>query len=182
MNNDRINLFIAYYSLMYKAVKRQNAAGGRNKYLRQVGLATEVMLDSALHGDFEEGLAFIKISQDFDLQHLATNPAHHTAILRDIDNIKRGEVHFNHLRDKPEIYRDSIAPGFIQRDCDLNGAIPMDGMRKALASHLKHVGARQSMMLALEEQKLVAAHWELSKYAIRKYAQRQQDLLNSSES
>ncbi len=167
---------------MNNAAKQQNSPGGRNKYLNNVRIVTDIMRDSAENGSFEEALAIIKTIQDFDLEHLATTPVYRNAILRDIDNIKRGEVHFHHLRDKAEIYRNTIAPGFIQRDCDLNGTIPMDGMRKALASHLKHVGARQSMMLALEEQKLVAAHWELSKYAIRKYTQRQQDLLNSSES
>ncbi len=177
MDNEQGDLFGAYYSLMYEAAKRQNAPGGRNKYLKTVEVVTDLFNESAKYGSFEEGLAFIKASQDYDLTHLATTPAHRDAILRDIDNINRGEIHYRHLRDQPEIYRDSIAPGFIHRDCTANGTIPMDGMRKALASHLKHIGARQSMMLALEEQKLVAAHWELTRNAIIKYARRQHDLL-----
>ncbi len=169
------------YSDMCKLAKKKMARKGFPNYIRTVSSVSSLFNRIAEVNDFEEGLRSIKISQTFDLENFAQTASDKKNIQTDITNIQMAEKHFLCLRDYPEIYKTHLAPGFIPRDRRENGLIPNDGMQKALASHLKHVAARNSLMLEEAEKNLILARTNLTQQLIQIYTSQQRALLKPTE-
>lgn len=122
-------------------------------------------------GAFDECLATVKMIQAFDLEYLAKTDRDRRHVSESVTNISIGENHYLALQDYPDIYRNHVAAGFIP--ADRRGGLPVDGMQKALASYLKHLGSRNSMLLAAEEREMIQAQIFLVDRMTRRYTQMQ---------
>ncbi len=167
----------ASYLAMFKARIKQNRKNGRSEYLKSVEQTAALLRQVSRNSSFEEQLTIVKATQEFDLMYLARTSRHRASINVSRENIRRGENHYRMLRDKPECYRDDFAAGFVRQDCLPGGALPRDGMQKALTSHLKHLTARTSMMLQDEEEAFVDAQIVLLNSMLDGYTALQRELL-----
>ncbi len=174
MNNERVEDFVTAYVLMYKS-KQEKQLSGRyyKKYNADLESVTALLREITGQGDFAEGWAVIKASMQQDLENLGATPEIRANIQKNLDNLLRGEVHYQTLRDQPKIYRKHVAAGFIARDCLRGGGLPKDGMHKALASHRQHIVSRQSSWLETVERDMIAAQLELTGGLLQKYTELQ---------
>lgn len=182
MNRANTANIIAGYTMMYAAAQNQDRKNGRSSYLMEVQKVAEHVAVAAKHGGFAETLALAKAMQEYDLEYLGTREPARGAILDSANDLATGENHFRVLRDQPDTYRDAVAPGFIKRDRLEGGVIPKDGMQNALASHVKHLGARHSIMLSEQERALVTARVLYISEMIRRYTTLQKSVLTTSHS
>lgn len=145
------------YVAMYSAAREQNRVNGRSTYLRSVRRVAECLNEAAREGDFEDCLAIIRATQEFDLANLAKNDRERATLEAYRDDRQTGENHYATLKNRPGIYRKYVASGFIRSDRAANGTVPKDGMRKALGRYARHLAARYSMLISDEESLLVSA-------------------------
>ncbi len=176
MNKKRIESILDSYVAMFMSSRQQNRKNGRQNYLDTVLETAGLIRRSAELGDFEEGLRILQSTQEYDLQYLAKNESDREKSNATKENIACGECHYRTLKNHSDIYRVHVAPGFVRGD-RVKGVLPKDGMQKALASHLRHMGARHSLLLPHEEAELVAALVALIEVMIRRYTEMQEEVV-----
>ncbi len=159
---------------MFRVRKTRNECFEQREYEKAIRLVNQIIRAIAQSGDFDLCLKAIDMAQDFDLEFLASTQSDRDKVMASRENLVQGRNHHDLLTQHPDSYREH-AKGYIKRD--RVGRLPNDGMQKALKSHLGHLQARGSLMLAPEEREFLDAQIFLTEAMIKHYSGVQEQAL-----
>lgn len=180
--SDLVEKFAFHYNQMGQWWNRRNSSRPQRTYLKRVRALTAMVREVADNGTFEEQLSVLKDGQLYDMQFFAASPPEEQNFLDSMESLQIGEIHYNTLRDFPDVYRERLAAGFQKKDrLAPERIVPKDGMHKALSSYARHLSARHSPLIAEEKKELFHAMIELAEKMAELYHSMQRRTMGLAE-
>ncbi len=168
--NAKITELLAMESIA--ALDARNNSRPQKYYDKMSEKETTRLLETIAAGDLFLLLEIEQGYQNRDLEFLARSPRERENVQQGLKDFERALSNYRTLRDNPERYREA-AYGYIDRDRDKKLDVPMDGMRKALASQISRIQNRMALTTTQEEKNVLSSRIALLNAIKEKYARLQ---------